>query len=215
MKPMRTFLLLTAQALLLAGCSLAGGNKESATIYAPDARVTPDPAWPQVTWQLALTKPSATRMIDSPRIAVRPTPDELQVYSGVSWAQPATDMFEDTLLRAFEDSGRIPGVARLGTGIGADYKLLLDLRRFESDYAGHDVPAATIELNAKLLHTVDQRVVSSHTFLVTQTAGGTTEAQVVDAFGQALSQLSRAVVGWTLQQGQADAASTVAPPTRR
>ncbi|WP_045728445.1 ABC-type transport auxiliary lipoprotein family protein [Xanthomonas sp. GPE 39] len=215
MKPMRLFLLLTAHALLLAGCSLTGGSKDSVTIYAPHVQVTSDPAWPQVSWQLAITKPSAALMVDSQRIVVRPTPDELQVYSGASWAQPATDMLEDTLLRAFEDSGRIPGVARLGSGVGADYKLLLELRRFESDYAGHAVPAATIELSVKLLHNLDQRVVSSHTFLVTQTAGGTGEAQVVDAFGQALSQLSRTVVGWTLQEGQADAARAVPPPTRR
>ncbi|MBB5884870.1 ABC transporter [Xanthomonas sp. LMG 8992] len=211
MKPMRAFFLLAVPALLLAGCSLPGGSKEPVTIYAPDVRVTADPAWPTVSWQLALTKPSAARVVDSSRIAVRPTPDELQVYGGVSWAQPATDMLEDMLLRAFEDSGRIPGVARLGTGIRADYKLLLDLRRFEADYAGRTVPSATIELNAKLLYSADQRVVASRTFLVTQPAAGTAESQVVDAFGQAMSQLGHDVVGWTLQQGQADAATALAP----
>lgn len=213
MKPTRALLLLAIPALLLlAGCSaLTGGSKEPVTIYAPDVRVTPDPSWPQVTWQLAIAKPSAARVVDSARIAVRPTPGELQVYSGVGWAQPATDMLEDTLVRAFEDSGRIPGVARLGTGIRADYKLLLDLRRFESDYAGRDLPSATIELNAKLLYTPDQRVVASRTFLAAQPAASTDKAQVADAFGQALSQLSGEVVGWTLQQGQADAATALAP----
>jgi cholesterol transport system auxiliary component len=213
MKPTRTILLLAFPALsLVAGCSvLTGGSKDPVTIYAPDVRVAPDPSWPQVTWQLAIAKPSAARVVDSPRIAVRPTPGELQVYSGVSWAQPATDMLEDTLVRAFEDCGRIRGVARLGTGIRADYKLLLDLRRFESDYAGHAVPSATIELNAKLLYTPDQRVVASRTFLAAQPAASTAEAQVADAFGQALAQVTGQVVGWTLQQGQADAATALAP----
>ncbi|MFC6841314.1 ABC-type transport auxiliary lipoprotein family protein [Xanthomonas theicola] len=211
MKPTRA-LLIAVPALLLASCSaLTGSGKDPVTIYAPDVRVAPDPSWPQVAWQLAITKPSAARVVDSPRIAVRPSPDELQVYSGVSWAQPATDMLEDTLLRAFEDSGRIPGVARLGTGIRADYKLVLDLRRFESDYAGREVPSATIELNAKLLYTPDQRVVASRTFLAAQPAAGTAQAQVADAFGQALAQLTGDVVGWTLQQGQTDAAKALAP----
>ncbi|CTP84654.1 ABC-type transport auxiliary lipoprotein family protein [Xanthomonas graminis] len=213
MKPTRALLLLAIPALLLAaGCSaLTGGSKEPVTIYAPDVHVAPNPAWPQVTWQLAIAKPSASRVVDSPRIAVRPTPDELQVYSGVSWAQPATDMLEDTVVRAFEDSGRIPGVARLGTGIRADYKLILDLRRFESDYAGRAVPSATIELNAKLLYTPDQRVVASRTFLTAQPAASTAQAQVADAFSQALAQVTGDVVGWTLQQGQADAATALAP----
>ncbi len=79
-------------------------------------------------------KPSAARMVDSPRINVRPTPSQMEIYKGASWAQPATDMIEDTLLRGFEDSGRIRGVARSTAGIRADYKLSTDVRRFESDY---------------------------------------------------------------------------------
>ncbi|MBN6150344.1 membrane integrity-associated transporter subunit PqiC [Xanthomonas sp. AmX2] len=213
MKPTRAPLLLAPALCLLAGCSaLTGGSKEPATIYAPNVRVSADPAWPRVDWQLAVAKPSAARVVDSPRINVRPTPGELEVYRGVGWAQPATDMVEDALVRAFEDSERIPGVARLGSGIRADYKLVLDLRRFESDYAGREVPSATIELNAKLLHTSDQRVVASRTFLAAQPSASTAPAQVAGAFEQALTRITTDVVGWTLQQGQADAAAMPVPP---
>ncbi len=192
---------------LLGGCSslLGTGSKEPVTIYSPDVRVPADPAWPQVAWQLAIGKPSAARMVDSPRINVRPTPGELQVYHGASWAQPATDMLEDTLLHAFEDSGRLAAVARVGSGIRADYKLDLDVRRFESDYAGGDVPKATIEVNAKLINTTDQRVVASRTFLAAEQAAATDTAAVADAFGQALKTLGHDMVGWTLQAGQHDA----------
>ena len=75
-----------------------------------------------------------------------------------------TDLLQDTLLRAFEDSGRIPGVARRGSGIAGDYELLLDLRRFESDYAGGGSPAAVIEVGAKLVATRSNSVVASRTF---------------------------------------------------
>src|SRR3546814_9443388 len=96
-------------------------------------------------------------MTDSLRIAVRPTPDELQVYKGANWSRPPTLMLEDAVLRALEDSGHIGAVARQGSGIAGDYKLVMDVRRFEADYAGAAVPAATIEINAKLLHTADQQ----------------------------------------------------------
>ncbi|OCG83054.1 ABC transporter, partial [Xanthomonas euvesicatoria] len=44
--------LLCVSLLALGGCSvLAGGDKKPATIYAPTVRVTPNPTWPQVTWQ--------------------------------------------------------------------------------------------------------------------------------------------------------------------
>ncbi len=192
----------------LGGCSiLSTGSREPATIYSPDVRVTPDPAWPQVAWQLTIVKPSASRLVDSPRINVRPVPGELQVYQGASWAQPATDMVEGAVLRAFEDSQRIGGVGRSSDGIRADYRLVLDLRRFESDYAGQPLPSATVELNAKLLHSSDQRVVGSRTFLVATPAGATDVGSVAAAFEVSLRQVTHDLVGWTLQTGQQDAVS--------
>lgn len=205
MRPVRAWLCLSL--LALGGCSvLSTGSREPVTIFSPDVRVAPDANWPAVSWQLAIVKPTASRLVDSPRINVRPTPGELQVYQGATWAQPATDIVEGTVLRAFEDSGKIPGVGRTSDGIRADYRLVLDLRRFESDYAGQAVPSATVELNAKLLHSTDQRVVGSRTFLVARPAGTTDVAAVTQAFQQALQQATGELVGWTLQTGQQDAA---------
>lgn len=187
---------------LLGGCSLlGGGTREHATIYAPDPRVEADPAWPSGSWQLSLSPATAARMIDSLRIAVRPTPGELQVYKGASWAKPPTQMLEDAVLRTLEDSGRIGAVARQGSGIDGDYKLLMDLRRFEADYAGAAVPAATIEVNAKLLHPVDQQVVASRTFLVARPASGTAVPEVAAAFDAALADTTRQIAGWVLEAG--------------
>ncbi|NZA27073.1 membrane integrity-associated transporter subunit PqiC [Luteimonas sp. SJ-92] len=210
--------LVAALAVSVTGCGLlggGGGGRERATIYAPDVRVAPDPSWPRVDWQLAIGSAAASRVTDSPRINVRPTPSELEVYAGAAWAQPATDMLEDTLLRAFEDSGRIDAVARSESGIRSDYKLVLDLRRFESDYAGAAVPSATIEVAAKLLYNRDQRVAASRTFLQAVPAGGTDVGAVVAAFERGLAALTADMVGWTLSSGNADAAGTAAVPASR
>ena len=190
----------------LGGCSILGSEqRDPITIYAPQPRVMADPSWPTVAWQLSVGKPTAPRVVDSPRIAVRPAPGELQVYKGASWSQPSTDLVEATVLRAFEDSGRIPAVARDGSGIRADYKLIMDLRRFESDYAGAAIPSATIELTAKLVHASDQRIVASRTFLQVQPASGIEVAQATDAFDEALGKLGAEVVGWVLVTGEVDA----------
>ena len=188
--------------LLLAGCSILGGKKSGPTIvYAPEPRVQVDPSWPTVPWQLTLTTPTASRAQDSLRIAVRPTPTELEVYKGANWAKRPAEMLEDAVLRALEDSGRLPGVARQGSGIAADYKLVMDLRRFESDYAGQAVPAATIEIAAKLLHAKDQQVVLSRTFLQTQPAASPAVPDVVNAFERALTVVSGDISGWVLTEG--------------
>lgn len=189
-------------ALAAAGCSILGsGSKDTATIFAIDPRVQPDPAWPTVEWQLTLGQPSSSRFIDSLRISVRPTPAELQVYKGASWSKTPTDMVQDVLLRTLEDSGRIGAVARQGAGINADYKLIVDMRRFEADYAGQATPSATIEFNAKLVHAADQDVVASRTFLHAEPAGSTEVAAVADAFSRGLQVLGGEAAGWILTTG--------------
>lgn len=207
---LRPLLLASCLPLLGACALLGGGGKDSKiTIYSPlpasDSQAST--AWPQVNWQLGIAKPSAERMLDSPRIAVRPQPQELQVYRGATWSMPTTDLLEASVLRLLEDSGKAPGVARMSSGLRADYRLSLDIRRFEADYAGHALPTATIEVTAKLLHSQSQKVVASQTFRQGITAGGTQLPQVIPAFEQALGIVSRDIAGWSLHQGQEHAGS--------
>ena len=196
--------LVSLASLLLGGCSILGGGSERdrASIYAPDPRIQADPAWPSVTWQLGIAPATAARMSDSLRIAVRPTPGEIQVYKGASWAKTPTDMLEDAVLRGLEDSGKIQAVARQGSGVAADFRLVMDLRRFEADYAGGVAPTATIEVNAKLLHSIDQQIVASRTFLAQQAAAGTTVQEAATAFEPALAQIARDIDGWVLTVGE-------------
>ena len=193
-----------ALAVLLAtlvGCSSLLGPKETPTIFAPEIDATADPAWPTVTWPLGTVRPTSARILDSTRIAVSPVPGELQVYKSAMWARTPPEMLEETVLRMLEDSGKIPAVARQGSGIGADYRLVMDIRHFEADYAGGATPSAVIEVNAKLLHTPDQSVAGSRTFRQVQPAAGIEVGRVAEAFGQALGAMSREVAGWTLATG--------------
>jgi cholesterol transport system auxiliary component len=191
----------------LAGCSLLGGSKEPLTIYAPEPAAVADASWPTATWQLAIARPEAPRMLDSLRIAVRPTPNELEVYKGVSWAKSPGEQFEDAVLHGLEDSGRIRAVARVSSGIAADYTLVTELRRFEADYAGRPVPSAVIEISAKLVSARDQEVVASRIFHQDVPATNTDPASVADAFGRALGQVAHDVDGWVLASGNAASAS--------
>ena len=187
--------------LALAGCSLVGGSKEPATIYAPLPQLHADPAWPVLDAQLSIGTPHVAGMLDGVRIAVRPTPGELQVYKGAQWASDPGEQLRDAILRTLEESGRIGAVARQGSGIAADYRLELDVRRYEADYAGGSTPVATIEVNAKLLRSIGQEVVGSRTFHQAVPVGGTDAAQVSQAFGTALGAVAGDIAGWTLATG--------------
>ena len=198
---------------MLGGCSILGsGQRDPVTIYAPEFTAAADPAWLRMDAQLAIAKPSASRLVDSPRIAVRPVPGELQVYRGAAWAQSSTDMVESGVLRVLEESGKLAGVGRLATGLRADYRLLMDVRRFEADYRGGAVPEATIEISATLLDNSRQRSVARHTFTRAQPAAATDVASVAHAFDQALAAVSSDIAGWVLVQGQADRQGRPAQP---
>ena len=185
----------------LAGCGSLLGPKDTPTIFAPEIATTADPAWPSVTWPLGTVRPTSARILDGTRIAVSPVPGELQVYKSAMWARTPPEMLEETVLRMLEDSGKIPAVARQGSGIGAEYRLVMDIRHFEADYAGGSAPSAVIEVNAKLLHVSDQSVAGSRTFRQVQPAAGIEVGRVAEAFGQALGTISREVAGWTLATG--------------
>ena len=185
----------------LAGCSSLLGPKDTPTIFAPEIAATADPAWPSVTWPLGTVRPTSARILDGTRIAVSPVPGELQVYKSALWARTPPEMLEETVLRMLEDSGKIPAVARQGSGIGAEYRLVMDIRHFESDYSGGGTPSAVIEVTAKLLHVCDQSVAGSRTFRQVQPAAGIEVGRVAEAFGQALGTISREVAGWTLATG--------------
>ena len=70
------------------------------------------------------------------------------------------------------------------------------------------IPAATIEVNAKLLHPIDQKVVASRTFLVKQPASSTAIADVAAAFDPALGEMARQLAGWVLTSGDGNERGT-------
>src|SRR3546814_20967164 len=109
---------------------------------------------------------------------------------------------EDGGLRALEDTGRSGAVARQGSGINGDYKLGMDLRRFEADYAGAAVPSATIEVNAKLLHSADQRVAAARTFQASRPGADAAVPAVVASLDAALAAVTRQLAGRVLVAGQ-------------
>lgn len=184
--------------LWLGGCALVGGEKTPVTVFAPVPSVEADASWPAVGWQLAITKPHAGGMLESRRIAVRPVPGELQVYKGAMWASEPAEQLRDAVLRTLEDSGRIGAVARQESGIAADYRLEMDVRRYEAEYAGAAVPSALVEVRARLVRSVGREVVAERTFREAVPAQGVDPAQVAQAFGAALSKAAGGIAGWTL-----------------
>jgi cholesterol transport system auxiliary component len=190
-----------AALLVLAGCTAIGGPKTEVSIYAPQSRIQADPAWPTVHWQLSIGTPDTHALLDSQRIAVRPSPDRLQTYKGARWADTAPEMVQLALVEAFEDSGKIEAVSRWGGGRG-DFGLYTDLRSFETVYEGGQ-PRVVVEIQARLVQFRDGRgLVAARRFRTEVAPAGAEIEPVVAAFGEALSGIGADIVGWSLAEGE-------------
>jgi cholesterol transport system auxiliary component len=183
----------------LGACSILGGA-EPIQILDPSAKVAPSADWPQARWSLLVLRPIASQALDTERIVVRPGPGALQVYKGAAWSDTAPDLVQTSLLRAFEDSGRILSVARPGGAVRGEFQLTSELRAFDSIYEGA-TPNAVIELHARLVRVNDGKALAAKTFRVSEAAAGTDIGTVSEAFSRALAKLDGAVVAWTLAEG--------------
>ncbi len=198
----RVFPLAIAAMLLFGGCAVLGGPKTAVKVYAPATSITADPTWPTADWSLAIGVQAANQMLDSPRIAVRPTPDRFQAYKGAQWADNAPDLLQTALVEGFEDSGKIAAVGRFGGGNRGDFGLMLDVRAFETVYRD-DKPEAVIEAQASLFRLRGGRgVVATKRFRQVVPGAAADLDSMVSAFGQAMSAISTEVVGWTLIEGE-------------
>lgn len=196
-------------ATLLAGCGSIVGPKTEVKVYSPATAVTVDPSWPKADWSLSVGVQAASAMLDSPRIVVRPSANVVQTYKGARWADNAPDLLQTAVVEAFEDSGRVASVMRVGGGDArGDYGLWLEVRQFESVYEGA-APQAVVEVQARLVKLRGGGLVATKRFRHA-VPGRTPEVDdMVAAFGEAMSALGTDVVGWTLAEG---ARAQAAPP---
>lgn len=186
---------------LLAGCTGLTGPREEFTIFALSP---PAPARSQgapLGWQLLIEEPRAGAMLDGVRIVVAPSGHERQVYKGARWSERVPALLQGQWLRAFEADGRLPGVARAGSGIRADFILASDLADFQATYRD-GTPVADVQVHVRLIDPRDRRIAARRVFAAAVPSGGTEIAQVVEAFDAALAQINPALVDWVLQEGQ-------------
>lgn len=193
-----------ALAAVLAGC-VSLGDRPELVVYAPQVAIATDVALPAVDRTLAIAAPDASTLLDSNRIAVRPEPGTLQVYSGAIWADSAPNLVQSALVGSFAGSERFRAVVRPTDGLGADFALRLDLRHFEAVYVGDaKAPTVVVELQATLVDQRAHRVIGSRRFRAEQIAERGKLPSVVPAFEAALGEVATAMLPWVLEAAKDD-----------
>ena len=185
--------------LLLSACVSLGGNTP-ATHYSLDV-ASGTPPGPTVAWQLVVGEPVADGVLSSTSIVRRDADGSVAVYAGARWVEPAPLLVQSSVLRAFEKSGRIVGVGRVGETVRGDFLLHIELVSFEAEGAGE----CHVAITAKLVRPRDQRVVATRTFDERAPIRARGMAAVVAAYRDALTPTVVALTTWVFDQGIADA----------
>jgi cholesterol transport system auxiliary component len=198
----RRALLLGGAAFALAGCSdLIGPSSAPVQLYALKPSGGAATAGPKVPWHLSVGMPTATDYLDRSRIALIKSDTAVDYFADSQWTDHLPVLVQEALVEAFENSGRIDGVAAESDGFKADYVLQTDLRDFEARYDQPDgIPTAVVRIEAKIAPTIGRSIVSSlqasHQVQATQNSVAAAVQAMDAALGQALSD----IVNWALSQ---------------
>lgn len=135
MRAGKAIAILTALALLLAGCAaLQPPRMESPALYLLDARPAASAQRPQRNLVLAVDPPSARPGFDTPQMAYVRQAHKLDYYAKNRWADTPSRMLAPLLLQALEQSGSFRAVLRTNNPIPADLRLDTELIRLQQDF---------------------------------------------------------------------------------
>lgn len=197
-----------AHGTLLASLALTGAcsilpKGDPQDVYRLPAAHSPGSATraPAVSWSLRVSKPQASDVLNSSRIAVIPQGDLISSYKASRWSDPAPVLVRNRLLDGFARDGRVTLLSTDDSNFAADLELGGSLQAFQTEYQGNQA-SVVVRVDALLVRGYDQKILASQRFEERQPLSDVQVPAVVAGFGQASDRLTAKVVAWTVQQGQ-------------
>jgi len=147
---------------LLTGCSLFPQPGESVVKYVLDPVKSNTMSFSGRHSQIVVEVPTLYPPLDNARVAVKPTPQQMDYLADVEWADRLGGLIQDSIIYSLENTERFKMVGRPADGATADYALRLEVRKFYID----DITAtkggvATIEYRVDLMTFPGREVISS------------------------------------------------------
>ena len=204
MQTTRRLFLSSGMALGLAGCtglSALTNVAKPVNLYDLTPKSTYSPDLPAVKSQLVIEVPNAAAAVNTDRIAVRPTPYEVQYFPGVRWVDRAPVLVQTMLLQSFENTGKIVSVGRQAIGLNSDYALLTDLREFQAELSeGKNGPLSVlVHINVKIVREPDGVIIASKSFEHREETASDKIDVVVAAFDKSLGKVMGHAVDWSMR----------------
>ncbi len=201
------FLCASVCVALLTGCAGLGQIQRVSTpneLYALTPKSTFATNLPRLEQQIVVEEPTATAAVSTDQIAVQPTPLRVQYLPRARWVDRAPLIVQALLIESFENSNRVPAVGSSAIGLRADYYIATDIREFQATLppnAGPDAPLQVhVRLNLKLIEAGEDRIIGSQSFEEIVPSLSDEPAVVAAAFDEALGDVMRDSVEWSVRR---------------
>lgn len=120
------------------------------------------------------------------------TGQQTAYIGGARWVAPASILFDNALIKAFD----APGSARLverGEPLVAPSTLRLDVRAFEARYPG---PTIVVQVRATLIRNADRTLIADKMFDASVPASDNRQGPIVSAFDKAVDTVIAGIRDW-------------------
>jgi len=194
----------------VAGAALAGpgcmpslpGQGPAPSVFRLSPKTSFDPGLPSVAWALTVAEPDAERALDTNRLALVRDGLEVDYYAGAVWSDRAPALVQLMIVRSFAASGAIAAVGTDRDPLRADFLLRSSLRAFAIEVQAGQTGKAHARLAASLVRLPRRQLVASETFDGSAAPAGPGLPGLAAAFDEALGQVLKRLVPWTLHAGE-------------
>lgn len=193
---------LAAACIALAGCVSLFPKAVPAQLYrfgAPDAADAAAPAAAQTSGAVIGEGGIEFDQAASGDRILTMTGKDAAYVAGARWVSPASVLFDQALVRTFEQT---PGAPRLVPRFGllrASLMMNLDVQAFEARYDQGDkaAPLVVVRVRAQVIRTESRAVASERTFATTVRASDNRVGAIVQAYDQAVGKTLSDIVAWS------------------
>ena len=175
--------------LALAGCALA--STRPPTTYDLVAPRSFAAAHKTASWQLVVYEPTAIHALETDRLMVRPSADQVSYYKGVAWSDRLPRLVQARIIETFQNSGAVRAVS----GTNGQYALVTDLRAFQIDVSSGKA-IAEIEIFAKLVNVTSGKTLATKSFSARVPAATDAPTDAIAALNQGFTEVLQDTTTW-------------------
>jgi cholesterol transport system auxiliary component len=183
---------------LLPGCVLLSKPAKDVPLYSVTSP-TVISSQPKLTKSLLVDLPVTPLWLEHDRIALRKATLQEDFFAAARWSSPLPNMAQEMIITTLEKTGKLT-VFNQRSGLPADYRLVIEIRNFQIEYAETNKPdTVNISFTASLLDNSSQKLHASKNFTSRQNVTQDNLPVIMRTFDKAFAETQTALAGWVLQ----------------